>query len=623
MLVAVGTNVPQAEATAASVPSTLPTAEGAVPAPAPAPSSSGTADPAAVSPGGSGPPVMPAPPAMTMSPMTGLPPTPSTVVPPVEPPNPPTSGTGEAPKATFSFERSDSDHQAITFDASGSSDTDGVIVSFSWSFGDGAVADGPRLTQRSMQPGCQRVTLTVTDDQGNTGETTKVVAISAGPPTNTGSADLGQVPTDMALVPRAPGAAVAEFTVSGTNVTGAWPEVEVTVQGAEQAADRFVGQICEGAFNVTATLPVILRNHRLEIALIAGTQRKLIHQSSSVVAGDVLVIQGQSNALSGLWSRAGVVEEHTQFVRSFGDHARMPLPIEADPRWHLAFGERGYGVAAVGRWPLRMGSNLAGEHGVPMAIINHARGGQPIDYFQRNDENPTDTDTNYGQLLYRLDRAGLRQHVRSILYIQGENDGANAAEHRSGFIALHEDWREEFPALERVYVGQVREGCANPSLELRDFQRQFAQLLPITSIMATNGLNGHDGCHFPYEEGYRELGDWFSRLLSRDLYGAPREPDTEAVDVVSAHLSGNTIRLETAGDASALRVDPGAVEHFSLGNTAKQVASIRADGTALILTLAGNGSDPQELRYDPRRETTSWVTNARGIGMLSFILPVQ
>ncbi|TLY38686.1 MAG: PKD domain-containing protein, partial [Nitrospirae bacterium] len=56
--------------------------------------------------------------------------------------------------------------QPISFDASGSTDSDGSIVSYSWSFGDGATADGALRVHAYTAPGTYTVALTVTDDRG-------------------------------------------------------------------------------------------------------------------------------------------------------------------------------------------------------------------------------------------------------------------------------------------------------------------------------------------------------------------------------------------------------------------------------------------------------------------------
>ena len=59
---------------------------------------------------------------------------------------------------------------AVVFDASGSTD-DRMIVSFVWSFGDGAAGSGMRPTHRYQLAGTYNAILTVTDDRGATAST--------------------------------------------------------------------------------------------------------------------------------------------------------------------------------------------------------------------------------------------------------------------------------------------------------------------------------------------------------------------------------------------------------------------------------------------------------------------
>lgn len=54
----------------------------------------------------------------------------------------------------------------IYFSGAGSYDKDGEIVSYSWSFGDGATATGPEASHSYSEPGHYTVTLTVKDDGG-------------------------------------------------------------------------------------------------------------------------------------------------------------------------------------------------------------------------------------------------------------------------------------------------------------------------------------------------------------------------------------------------------------------------------------------------------------------------
>jgi PKD repeat protein len=53
---------------------------------------------------------------------------------------------------------------ACSFDAAGSTDPDGVIVSYAWDFGDDATASGVVASHTFSTPGSYGVSLTVTDD---------------------------------------------------------------------------------------------------------------------------------------------------------------------------------------------------------------------------------------------------------------------------------------------------------------------------------------------------------------------------------------------------------------------------------------------------------------------------
>ncbi len=68
---------------------------------------------------------------------------------------------------------------AVQFDGSASSDPDGTIVSYNWDFGDGAIGTGPTPTNTYTEAGAFDVTLTVTDDAGETDSVSTTVTIVA------------------------------------------------------------------------------------------------------------------------------------------------------------------------------------------------------------------------------------------------------------------------------------------------------------------------------------------------------------------------------------------------------------------------------------------------------------
>ena len=100
----------------------------------------------------------------------------------------------------------------ITFDGSASSDSDGRIVAYAWTFGDGASATGVGLAHTYTRHGNLTVVLTVTDDVGATATATRVVEIGNRPPQIT-SASPAENPSQEAGQPGA-------FSVVATDPDG-------------------------------------------------------------------------------------------------------------------------------------------------------------------------------------------------------------------------------------------------------------------------------------------------------------------------------------------------------------------------------------------------------------------
>jgi PKD repeat protein len=67
---------------------------------------------------------------------------------------------------------------ACTFDASGSTDPDGTITSYAWSFGNGTTATGVTANRTYAAAGTYNVSLTVTDDRGATNTTTRAITVT-------------------------------------------------------------------------------------------------------------------------------------------------------------------------------------------------------------------------------------------------------------------------------------------------------------------------------------------------------------------------------------------------------------------------------------------------------------
>jgi PKD repeat protein len=70
-------------------------------------------------------------------------------------------------------------NESLTFNGSSSSDPDGVILGYTWDFGDGTTAGGVSVSHTYSTPGNYNVVLTVTDDSGLSDNSTYTILIEA------------------------------------------------------------------------------------------------------------------------------------------------------------------------------------------------------------------------------------------------------------------------------------------------------------------------------------------------------------------------------------------------------------------------------------------------------------
>ena len=72
----------------------------------------------------------------------------------------------------------------VAFNAAGSTDPDGSITAYAWSFGDGGSATGVAPSHTYLAAGTYTAILTVTDNSGTTAATSRTVTVTGPPPTS-------------------------------------------------------------------------------------------------------------------------------------------------------------------------------------------------------------------------------------------------------------------------------------------------------------------------------------------------------------------------------------------------------------------------------------------------------
>ncbi|ULQ58443.1 T9SS type A sorting domain-containing protein [Flavihumibacter rivuli] len=403
------------------------------------------------------------------------------------------------------------------------------------------------------------------------------------------------------------------------------------------------------------TITAELHSYSFELLGSTGTNETLIQAATNVVAGDAYIIEGQSNAVANNRTSPYTVENDANtitnapqraFVRVWGSGSQTASYTKA---WFVGNGNSWYeNDGNTGQWGMRLASNLAGAQNIPIALLNGAHPGESIAFFQRNDANPTDPSTNYGRLLKRTEEAGLKNKIRGIIWYQGESDAQGVlssnqmttAQWKQMFRQLYQDWKTDYPKVSQVYIIQTRFGCGITSrdgaLQIQEAQRQLAVEIPYVKIMTTNNLDHlMDGgsinyCHFAFEKGYKQLGDWLTNLLRRDLYYVsglpgsiePPQPMKASFSAFTPTGEANQVMLQIKGPANGYTIDGDIAADLRLEGGSYTITGVAIQSNKLLVNFtrnAGTNNNPSAISYLGHEGKASPVLfNANGIGLTYF-----
>lgn len=142
-------------------------------------------------------------------------------------PAPPEPSTLTNPPPTANF-TAITDNLTVTVNASASNDTDGMITSYTWMWGDNtSMSSGATISHTYAASGNYTVRLTVTDNANATANTTRAVHVQTAPPTPTNST------TDVMSSPAEPTDPAPSATNEGTNST---PTADTPANGDQTTA---------------------------------------------------------------------------------------------------------------------------------------------------------------------------------------------------------------------------------------------------------------------------------------------------------------------------------------------------------------------------------------------------
>jgi hypothetical protein len=343
--------------------------------------------------------------------------------------------------------------------------------------------------------------------------------------------------------------------------------------------------------------PALVR-YRVEFGGVTAGRETVLHTATNLVCGDVLLIQGQSNALATDTAEKAPADP-SDWIRSFGstsgDPRRARRAVWGPAIWKdPAHG----GELEVGYWGMELGRRLVASRQMPVCLINGAVGGTRIDQHQRNPTNAEDVATIYGRLLWRLREAGLTHGVRAILWHQGENDqgadgptgGYGWETYREYFISLATAWKQDYPNVGHFYVFQIwPKACAmgvnGSDNRLREVQRTLPALFSNLDVLSTLGIQPPGGCHYPLA-GWAEFARLVQPLLERDLHGVKGGGFLTPPNLVTGAYGRGRQQIELTFDQPVTWAVPLASQFTLDGQPEVRVTRGEARGPRLLLQLS-------------------------------------
>lgn len=426
-------------------------------------------------------------------------------------------------------------------------------------------------------------------------------------------------------------------------------------------------------FNFSINIPAELNNYKFEVYGRTGGNGSpefdinipvnwtLERTIEEVVAGDAYIIYGQSNAEAEIRTDSPFTGEssndnQSEFIRAYGssfvtfiNNSDFDNKFFANDKWYRAEGDGPLlngpppksallGVNGfVGQWGLKLARLIMDETGIPVAIFNGARGGQRISALAKLNNNPlSGLYAPYQQLLYRIDKTGLRNNIRAVFWSQGEADGfykTSLLDYKNTFLDIKSDMMGDFPYIEKTYIFQSKNSTGSPCSfvitedinVIKEAQRQLANENLDIHIMQTAALLSPDNCHFKFVDGFEEFANRIYNLVDRDIYGGTGyTQDIETPMITSAYLSNSTTLVVETDAINLSMISAPGLSEFQLKDSNGDIilnpfVSISISGNTFSLILnAFPGSNPTISYFASNFDPGNFIVNTEGIELICF-----
>ena len=192
--------------------------------------------------------------------------------------------------------------------------------------------------------------------------------------------------------------------------------------------------------------------------------------------------------------------------------------------------------------------------------------------------------------------------IRGAIWYQGESNADRAAEYRSLFPAMIQDWRNrwgqgDFPFLfvQLSSYGKVlTEPAASNWAMLREAQAK-TRSLPNTAMAVTIDIGDPNDIH-PKQK--KEVGERLAAEAMRMVYAQDLQVVSSGPRLKTHHIEGNRVILEFDHAGSGLVAKNGPLQHFAVAGADKKFywAEAQIEGNRVVLTCK-QVSAPVAVRY--------------------------
>lgn len=305
--------------------------------------------------------------------------------------------------------------------------------------------------------------------------------------------------------------------------------------GYQKSSISYANTVGKFAFS-----PVKIRAEKAEydfkIYAVKGKDSLSVVNRENIVSGDVYIMSGQSNATVFFND-----SRKNEYCRTFGKISGtwgIENSNPADTLWSLS-NQDAYNQG-VGTMGFEFQQTILEKYGIPTCLINGGFNWSSMkQHATRTANNPADLTNGYGRMLYRIQKAGVSQAVKAMIYRQGETEAYGEGTDWGGnFDVYYKNLKTDLPSIKQIYLFQIDIiDFARPDApQVRDIQRKEADKYSDIQVVASVGTLGFDGLHYS-TDGYIQNAQEFARLVGRDFYNSTDTDNINAPNIRRAFFS--------------------------------------------------------------------------------------